>query len=104
MKTLPQPIFSLTFVYQTLASMTRRRIPNVSHAPNADDHQHGPTEFGYVTHLANSIGLSVNHIPATEEILSNGDQSPLTEDEGHVTARLLMFRREAAWIGEHMCV
>jgi hypothetical protein len=46
----------------------------------------------------------VDHVPASEEILANGNQTPFVKDESHMTARPLMFRRIAVRLGEHMRV
>jgi len=77
MKALPQPILPLTFVYKTLASVTRSRVPNIARATNADDHQHGSAEFGYITHLADRISLRVDHISPAEQILTDSNQASL---------------------------
>jgi hypothetical protein len=60
-----------------LASVTRCRIADLACASNADDHEHSTAEFREIAHFANSIGLGMDHVPAAEKILTNGDQASL---------------------------
>jgi hypothetical protein len=75
MDTVPQTVLTLAFVYQTLARVTRCRIPNIARATDPYNNQHRPAQLRHVAHLANGVGLRVDHITSTEYILTNGDQA-----------------------------